>query len=355
MPFEIDVLAVGEGSKGGDAIALRFGPDLTRQDLHRVVIIDGGSQSSGEALVRHVWDHYGSETVDLVLNTHPDIDHVSGLHAVLEHLRVGQLAMHRPWMHAAQVRWTFRDGRLTDAGLSDNLRRSVEAAYSLEQAASASCIPVIEPFAGNSLTIGRDGLYVLGPTLDYYERLLCDFRDTPAARFPGLLGIGATTVQKSCKWCTETLDPETETLADDGQTSAENNSSVVSLLHVDGLRILFTADAGIPALDRALAFAAMHGLDFVQSPLFLIQVPHHGSRRNVGPSVLNRVRAQRAVISAPPTSDKHPSPKVVNALIRRGVQVHSTRGTTICYAVGARPRPGWSAVAPHSFTPVFAE
>jgi hypothetical protein len=41
--YEMDFLPVGLGERGGDAIALRFGEELTPQQ-QKVVVLDGGSE-----------------------------------------------------------------------------------------------------------------------------------------------------------------------------------------------------------------------------------------------------------------------------------------------------------------------
>ena len=56
------------------------------QTDQKIVVIDGGYQDSGKALVELIRNTYGSNRVDLVVSTHPDNDHVSGLHVVLEEL-----------------------------------------------------------------------------------------------------------------------------------------------------------------------------------------------------------------------------------------------------------------------------
>ena len=104
MSYEVDIRAVGDESKSGDAIALRFGEFITDPNSQRVVVIDGGFRDSGEDLVKHIKGFYETNTVDLVIATHPDNDHVSGLRVVLEEMEVLELWMHRPWAHGAQVR-----------------------------------------------------------------------------------------------------------------------------------------------------------------------------------------------------------------------------------------------------------
>ena len=59
--LEIDFLPVGENSKSGDAIALRFGfYEDSKWKNQRVFIIDGGDLASGEALVKHVRKIYNT-------------------------------------------------------------------------------------------------------------------------------------------------------------------------------------------------------------------------------------------------------------------------------------------------------
>ena len=95
MQYEIDYIPVGTGSKGGDAIAFRYG-DFSDTTKQFVVVIDGGTKDSGKALVSHIKEHYGTSHVDLIVASHLHTDHISGLTEVLENLTVGK---------------TFREGR----------------------------------------------------------------------------------------------------------------------------------------------------------------------------------------------------------------------------------------------------
>ena len=81
---------------------------------------------------------------------------------------------------------------------------------------------------------------------------------------------------------------EADSLGDTEVTSAENNSSVVLLVNFpNGDRWLFTGDAGILALRGAADY-----LDTWAGgarTCKYIQIPHHGSRKNVGPAILDRL------------------------------------------------------------------
>jgi beta-lactamase superfamily II metal-dependent hydrolase len=155
-----------------------------------------------------------------------------------------------------------------------------------------------------------------------------------------------------------------ETLGDGGVTHPRNNSSVITLLSFKNKRYMFTGDAGIPALEYAAeAYETTFG-DFATTPLTFFQAPHHGSKRNVGKTILNRILGHPSAahndnfhgfIHAAKASVKHPSPKVTNALIRRGCQLDYlavTNGQTKWHHSGSPEREGWSSFAPY---PILAE
>src|SRR5262245_33820846 len=137
MSYEVDVRAVGEESKSGDAIALRYG-DFSDRSRYRVMIIDGGFEADGRDLVDVVQGLYGTNSVDVVVSSHPDDDHSSGLKVVLEELRVSALWLHRPWRHGVGV----------SAAMEEDYKKSVETARELEELASRRGAQIIDPFAG---------------------------------------------------------------------------------------------------------------------------------------------------------------------------------------------------------------
>src|SRR5271166_3292805 len=107
MGIEIDFLAVGDGSKSGDAIAVRFGNLHGKREEQTVITIDGGTKESGDNLVDHIKKYYGTTVVDFAFLTHPDADHASGMSEILEKLTVKQVVMHRPWEHSDAIHHLF--------------------------------------------------------------------------------------------------------------------------------------------------------------------------------------------------------------------------------------------------------
>lgn len=368
MAYEVDFLPVGDGKRSGDAIALRFGNLAGPRREQQVWIIDGGTRESGKALVEHVKKHYCTDRVDVVVSTHPDSDHASGLSVVLEEMTVGLLLMHRPWKHAKEIQLFLDYPRLMQSSTEKKVLQSIQDARDLEEIANKKSIRIIEPFSGNGFIklLPSCKVCVLSPSFELYEELLPKFRSMPGVEqkssvvsmYEPLQGKAKETARALETWFRETLaDPEPDA------TSAENNSSVVLLFELDGQRLLFTADAGVPALTEAANRANTLGIDL--KTVRFIQVPHHGSKRNVGPTILNRILGpikrnqsfdKTAFVSASKDGQpEHPAKKVVNAFKRRGANVFATQGEGLCYRNGTPLRRGKGAAEPMPFYEVVDE
>lgn len=354
MGYEVDFLAVGDESKSGDAIALRFGKLEGSREEQTVVIIDGGYKKSGEDLVAHIKENFGTNVVDLVILTHPDSDHSFGLLNVLEELEVKKLWMHKPWEHNEGKSVKFDDGRVTDNSISERLKNALETAYKLYKLAEKKNIPIEEPFTGVKDKTGV--IEVVGPTRSYYNELLVEFSGMPKTKTESsqetFFGRSKETVLNwiSDKWNIDLITDEGES------TSYQNHSSAIIHLKIEGNRLLFTGDAGRESLQKAADYLGhIDNLD----KLAFIQIPHHGSFKNIGPTVLNHLVGGiklkghtphfTAFSSSAKKSDKHPSKKVLNSFTRRGAKVYVTAGTGKHHSKGAPNRKGWSSATPEPF------
>ena len=354
MGYEVDFLAVGDGERSGDAIALRFGDLYGDRSRQTVVVIDGGFQDSGEKLAEHIAKYYKTDSVDIAVSTHPDADHVGGLAVILDKLNVASLWMHLPWKHANNIEGMFLEGKImTASNIRAELKESLESVRALDAKAREKGIAVIEPFVGVFET--TRSFYVLGPTKDFYETVLPGFIIPAAAQVEGVIRRVAEKAKDFITSIAE--DWGYESLDDSGETSAENNSSVILLLLCDADAVLFTADAGIPALTQAAD--RLDSIAFDYSALRLVQVPHHGSKRNVGPALLDRILGpklpedvDRRIAYASCSiggSPKHPAKKVANAFRRRGARVYVTQGRNIWYHHNAPRRADYSSISPLPF------
>jgi beta-lactamase superfamily II metal-dependent hydrolase len=284
--------------------------------------------------------------VDFVVSTHPDADHISGLTNVLEELEVGQLWMNRPSNHSIAIRNALIGGQAST--LPTWLRESAQQADTVEEIANRRGVPIHEAFFDGQPKFSINGyeVVILGPSQIYYEQLVEEMReDQQQAATPkgGLLTAAYQLANHAAISLLESVD--VETLTDDGETSPSNNSSIVLLIRTPDGDALLTADAGIPALDQVVTHTDEMGVDL--SACHFQQVPHHGSKRNIGPSLLNTLIGPRGqnrekisvCVSAPKDGrPKHPSNKVTNAYKRRGADVFSTEGNNFWFHRGSVPK-----------------
>lgn len=318
--YEVDFLPVGKkaGDKCGDAIALRFVPSGSSDWTQ--VIIDAGFKDDGKALVEHVNRYYEPGRVELAILTHPDEDHINGMGEVLRGLSVKELWLQRIGAHG---------------GSSLPAASAVEDLISLAQQEGTD---VYEVFAGQQAFNGA--LTILGPDERYYTELVkaqVDGVSLAEAARKAVVAAGRSIWDRIAGVLGDEVPfPEKE-------VSPRNNSSMITLLSLDGKRLLFTADAGVPAIERAWDLAEAQGL---AGDLSFVQVPHHGSRRNASSACLTRLlgdpgqpeNARSAFISVAPQCDhEHPSGRVVNAYKRRGCVVHPTAGGTKWHHNGSVP------------------
>jgi beta-lactamase superfamily II metal-dependent hydrolase len=361
MNCEVEFLPVGEASRAGDAIVVRYGSESTYQ----LILIDGGHIETGSAIVEHLRSEYPGRGLQHVVLTHPDIDHASGLRTVLEEMPVANLWVILPWNHAAAAAHLFEDKAISSERLATKIRSEYPVLEELVEIAEQRGIPILWPFQGTNI----GPFTVLSPSIDDYVSLLPQFDRTPnadvaairrAGRWIGketvLSRIIAGVLSKTTQWIPDWWD--LEQLRDGGKTSATNETSVVLYgLFDTGRCVLLTGDVGITGLNAAANYAEWSGLPLQQ--FSFVQIPHHGSRSNVGPTILNRIIGFKkprhdeptftAFASAPKDDENHPRKMVLNAFMRRGAYVHTTRGQKIVYYGGFVPRFGYSDLQPLPF------
>lgn len=329
--YEIDFLPVGDGARSGDAIALRF----TRPDNNELahVIIDGGFEDDGEALVEHVKRYYETEDIDLVVLTHPDGDHIGGLGVVLRELNVAVLAAHDLAAHGG--------GSL----------KAAEATTELIELARSEGTSIYEPFEGFSAFGGA--LLVAGPSKPFYEACVAEqvAQEVAGARASEPSSALREAIARLSARVLSIFPLETD-FGDSGGTNPRNNSSTIIDVSLEGERFFFTGDAGVPALEAALDYLDAAGR--TEASLKFAQVPHHGSRHNgsrahierlLGPHTSEERGSAVVSISRAASEDpRYPSPRITNAYGRRGFKVAETAGQTLCLASPDAPDRGWHPV-----------
>ena len=191
--------------------------------------------------------------------------------------------------------------------------------------------------------------------MDWYVELIKGFNNMPPSETK-------TFATESSRQLSEAIDTifenwNIETLSEDGQTSDKNESSVVLYGRIPNLQMLLTGDAGLQALTKAYDYSITQGIN-LKSCSFM-QIPHHGGRRNISPSLLNKLIGPILLVNSPLTKvayvntskdcPEHPKKSVSNAYQRRGVKVYATNGSIKCKYWGFEPRKGWTSATPIGF------
>lgn len=305
MSYEIEMLNVGNA----DAIILRYINDAGNE---YVVVIDAGNKSDGKKVVDQINAYTNQKYIDLAICTHPDNDHIGGFFYIIDNMRIDEFWIHDPANHVdiSEVRKAITEASLTRK--MNKITESIDNNVNLLKVINKKGIKHQEPFRGLHHSIIP--LTVLGPSVEFYENLLKNFRAVKG------LFTEESILEYDDKDDYESL---TESLSDvldeDDDKSSENNSSTIIAFHPNNdKKYLFTADTGPMALQDVVDyyFEWTKNLDW-------LDVPHHGSKKNLNSSLIKHFSPKVAFVSGK-GKRKYPSMAVVNALKKVGSKVFST-------------------------------
>lgn len=306
---------------------------------------------------KYYFEGDGDKYINFVICSHGDADHASGLSVLFDNFTIGALYVNRPWKYASELFEHVNDERITVKSLEDRLKKKYRFIAELEEKAEKHKIPIFEAFEGALI---NERITILSPSKEFYLELIVESDKTPLEEASSLEsndGFLSKVILKASNLVKYIVESWTkESLREDVSTSADNEMSVV--VHGDMVngRFLFTGDAGIRALSNALDFA--ESISIAMQDVTFHQIPHHGSKKNVSPTVLNRLVGEvvnedaeakkTAFISIGKGSEK-PIKMVKNAYIRRGCKVCVVSGSTVRHKQGTPDREGWKSVVPASF------
>lgn len=299
MGLEIDFLAVGDAN----ATVVRLYKDSTEF----VMVVDGGNKGDGSKVIEHIrkWT-WRKNVIDLLINTHPDADHVDGLCEVVDKLDIKHVWIHDPFSYGLNVKASIQELRRSPIIQVQETTKSLTMVSNLIDLIDEKGVPRSQPFAGLQRDFLDDtNLTILGPSEPYYVDLLQKMTETKAIK-----EIGSS--MKMLESARERID------ADNDQSPA-NNSSVIFTLEHRSKVYLFTADAGPSALNSAYSTYA----DLMNS-VYLLQIPHHGSKRNLTSKLIDLLKPEVGIISASGSTPHHPSKDVVAVFSENGTRLYGT-------------------------------
>lgn len=235
----------------GDAIL------ITYKEIQ--ILTDGGPDNSVlECLGRHM-PFYDRE-IEVVISTHPDSDHITGLVSVLQGYKVGKI-------------------------LINPIDSGTEVYKALVLEVGGRGVQVVNPTTGMQLGIGLIHLDILNPTDELFSKVSPDDEESDLARYKRIKDT--------------------------------NLYSIVYRLSLKDFSGLFTGDMP-PEISDSLA------KDWSNGHLNYIKVSHHGSINGITENLIKVTTPDIASISVGKNRWGFPRPEILDILNRNNVQVLRT-------------------------------
>jgi len=335
MDFVIDFISVGNA----DAIIVWEKKD--GQDI--IIFVDGGKTGNGKDVIEH-YNNFIKPNINnpvlIIVNSHPHADHINGLLEIVEHFenQISYAIYNDPLKHIS----TEREQEILDHYDEDpdinHLYEVFEKVKKLNDLCSKYSIKRIDAFSD----LDYGGLFqILSPSRAFYKEKVDFFTNVANLKQNDYTKKGGAEVNEEV----EGLKP-CEIVDEKNDASPENlTSSIIEFTSSNGKKYLLTGDCGVDSFNSA------EENGFTLNGYEAVQLPHHGSRRNVNSTWLYKLSPEFFVASAD-GSKKHPRKAVISCIKKNieGCKVYSThRGGTLSISSNKSVFPtrgGWSPAAP---------
>ena len=273
MSIVLNVLPVG----AGDCIHMRF----VDNDSARNIIIDSGP-SNKKGIFRELLNHikFSNEKVDLLCFTHIDNDHIRAASLVFADYEENFDYINEVWINTVIPDKTPHK--------SDYILMSIDEALDLSKHLLYHKIPIKTGIKkGYTKKVGSAELKVISPTEESHKNYLEYWANN-----------SKNTMMSS-------------------DTSKPNGDSIAFVFYLDNTSILFTGDSHNSVL--------IDGLDSLSSieKIEIVQLPHHGSIRNISAELLEKTNSETFFISSN-GAYPHPSPETFELIGKSKPDVKKT-------------------------------
>lgn len=308
-------------ARHGDCIWLEYGAAA-----HPVrILIDGGPGFAYAALRgRLAALDPGQRYVDVLIVTHIDGDHIEGVIKLLRDKALG-LEVKDIWFNGVpQITTLPMEPATASYGViqGDYLGKLIKEmgihwnrAFGGKAALAGTCVPLpcgatarlLSPTLAQLLRLRRhwndklaEAAIEPDATEEAMARLAAIRRLAPPLSFSGSVGLHDIAALASRPFVPD--------------TALANGSSIAILFEYMERRLLLLGDGFSDTIEAALdQIAAAHGNGVLN--VDLVKLPHHGSRANVGPSLLQKIQSERYVVLSDGSYFGHPDPEAIARVI----------------------------------------
>ena len=235
------------------------------------IVIDGGK--SAAAVKERYLQMPQDESIDLLIVTHIDTDHIAGIIALVKMMKTKD-ELHR----LKQVWFNFPKKK---ANGEYSVTEGNELSSLFCEIAELSWNNNTSELIGNPISIGEMRIHVLAPNHDVaYEYL---------PKRPEELSMEYADWDVELKTLIENVDD------DDLAEGGPNSQSIVIIVESEGKKLLLPGDCTPQELNDALC--AYNSKEGKPVKIDLMKLPHHGSRRNLTKSILEEIECSNFMIS----------------------------------------------------------
>jgi hypothetical protein len=294
-------------ARHGDALWIEYGDP---GDPHHV-LIDGGPRSRA---IRDLLAERVAETdLELLVVTHIDADHISGVLAVLADPAVPVSARDvwfNGWEHLPSDVLGAKQGEALGAAI-----RRRRLSWNGDFGGRAAVVPD----EGGLPVVGLPGgmeLTLLSPTPRELAALRPVWKEEveKAGLVPGAAAAEAAAAHPDLLGDRPIDLDELAAEPFEEDPSEANGASIAVLAEFRGKAVLLTGDAHGGVLAAGLRrLAAGRGVDRVRVDAF--KLPHHGSKHNLSPEVLGLIECDRFLFSTNGDIYRHPDPVAVSRVL----------------------------------------
>lgn len=303
--YEYELLPV----KDADAILIRH----FIEDKQYIIVIDAGNEGDGIKIKNHILKYFHTPSIDLAICTHPDKDHKDGFFDLLNDADVKIKTL---WLTDPAEYLTEDD--LKKYQTRDSASRAVRRIWnkSNDDRQNLICLACCKNVNIQSVVDGMKHSYlpirIVGPKQQYYSEVVKDM----VANY-GILSYD-TSEKTKYDAMFQISEEEAKSKLDEKEDASPFNASSLIVLYEpeNGKQFLFAGDANTTSLQMMLdKYPEI-------KDVYLLKVPHHGSKRNLNTKIIDTLAPKISYISASGTL-KHPSRSVVYWLSKYG-PVYST-------------------------------
>jgi len=279
------------------------------------ILIDGGPNDKVlECLANNM--PITDKKIEMVIMTHPEADHMTGLVSVLEKYEVSYFLSGPEGNRSAiyskliSILTSRHPGKRSQ--IPDSIWRS--ASRIGFWASQNDGVKVINPYFGDRIKLGDIILETLWPEKEWLASKIqdCDIEDYTlencSTESNQTTIIGANTDSRAI------LGAKT------GETHL-NDFSLIFLLRYNGKTVLFMGDADQRVDNRMIGLQelvnSLNGID-------ILKFPHHGSKTGITEKLLEEINPRQVVISVGKNSFGHPTKEALDMLEKFNVIIRRT-------------------------------